>query len=550
MLSLRIRPPYTPALIRVGRARVSTEGCPCTDESAEVFAALNMPHAARMHAAGDGVEWPLGDWLPHLEEEEAPGKFFDALKAVAATLPDAEREGVLGEVDFLLDEHAVIRQGIVEGCGPDQRVADSHGAKENNLVGHYKPQLLAYAKHAKRMSAGPKVGSVRVGVDEEEVIRAKASLDASKADAEAQLDSIKRISADVKASLGPDGKPSGGGSLDTALDRANERDEEGHKQARASLIKIGSTIGGGLLYAFPPAAIAWAAATAIALGMMEALNEIGLDKLRIGRSRDAYTQEWLDRAHADQERLRGAGFPFPMYNEGQHVSPREYAADYLEAQNIAPIDALRPADRDLLNEMGSAIARQREVDPVVIYLYAKMLIPSMGWVYYAHATTEAPLLTYASMGVEPGDMLDLIAMAAMRDANANAAYFDDIRGSAESGWNLGIALATAGSGAFKYGRGARAAAQAWRFAIDKARAHAATGRTKAGWFSLTPISADIAASTFTMSPEFIASQSESSSLPILGLGALVSGGLYLAGVATGIAVVPAIAAVLYAVVKK
>lgn len=53
---------------------------------------------------------------------------------------------------------------------------------------------------------------------------------------------------------------------------------------------------------------------------------------------------------------------------------------------------------------------------------------------------------------------------------------------------------------------------------------------------------------FTISPEFITSQS--SSLPILGLGAVASGGLYLAGMSLGVVAAPITLAILYWAVKR
>lgn len=116
-----------------------------------------MPHAAKMHLAGEGYVWPVEDWIFHLDEEEAPGKIFDALLAVAATLPPAERARVEAEVASLLAEHGPVREGLARGLVPDPVAAAKHGSREDVLVKRYKPQLLAYARQLKR--------AVRTGAD-------------------------------------------------------------------------------------------------------------------------------------------------------------------------------------------------------------------------------------------------------------------------------------------------------------------------------------------------------------------------------------------------
>jgi len=366
-------------------------------------------------------------------------------------------------------------------------------------------------------SIDPSVRGVEVDYSE-----AKAALDKATADAEKQLAEIKKAGADFQAGLGSS-STSTKGDLDSAVARANERDEQGYQDARKSLATWGS-VGTMALAAFPPAALAWAACVTLALGAMEALKSIGLDKLRVGRSRDAYTHEWLDRAHADQERLRLAGIPFPQYNEGQHVSPKEYAVDYLEAQNIAPIDALRPFDRDFFDVMGAAFVKFRDTDPVVTYLYAKASLPVLGWINFAYATmppNEKRITTYESMSTNPNTMVDLIAVTAMREVNASPAYYAAIRHDAETGWNLGIAMATPTSGPYHYGRGARAAAQSWRYAIEKAREHAYTGPSRIDYKMVLP-----------------PSSSSSSKVVPYALGAIGAGALYYAGAALPWVAVP------------
>jgi len=115
-------------------------------DNAEVSAALKMPHAAKMHLAGEGHIWPVEDWTFHLDEEEAPGKIFDALRAVASKLPAAERARVEAEVASLIAEHGPVREGLARGLVPDRAVAAAHGAREDMLVRRYKRQLLEYAR--------------------------------------------------------------------------------------------------------------------------------------------------------------------------------------------------------------------------------------------------------------------------------------------------------------------------------------------------------------------------------------------------------------------
>lgn len=161
---VRIRAPYTPAIVRVGRARVGapSSGCGCIgdEQSVEVFNALDMPHAAGMHAAGEGrAPWPASDWIMHLDEEEAPGKFFDASRAIAAKLPAHSGEYLNAEIDRLLAEHAEVRKGLARGEIPDDSVAIPHGDREDAIIRRYFSQFMAYAAWRKRTKVGFDLGA-------------------------------------------------------------------------------------------------------------------------------------------------------------------------------------------------------------------------------------------------------------------------------------------------------------------------------------------------------------------------------------------------------
>jgi hypothetical protein len=305
--------------------------------------------------------------------------------------------------------------------------------------------------------------------DKKTLADAERDLDKYERDGQKLLDAIKasgRAGAEAKTAE----------TLEEAVRNANERDEQGYKDARASLIETSRSIG-PFLAVFPPALIAWGAATALALGMMEALKSIGLEKLRVGRASGAYDDEWIETAGARADALLSLGLPFPVFNEKQHVNPREYAG-YLQGQTIGPIDSLDAAHRELLNDAGRVVGKWKGEDPAVTLLWSKAATRPFGWAYYAHATDGAPLLTYRSDGVEPEAMIDLLALAALRQYAVSPAFFEELTDGGQKGWNQGIAEATPGSGAFHYGRGPQALADAWSEVKKIAEAHAETAPRK------------------------------------------------------------------------
>lgn len=441
--------------------------------SALVLDAMGAPSAAQMHLLGESNFNSCDPNLFYRHAHDEETILFPRLLQIAK---QRDRNDVAEGVYQLLEDHAAITNWMGEQSIPTQMIAD-HALIEDGLIWEFRSDL------APDMFP-PSTGKARTGIDislspgaTSTTESAQKDLNDAKAKAEAYLAQMKATAAQVEkdgqALKLDESKSDKGAKGDIAgsLQRANDRDEQGYKDARAALTKAATTIG-PLLATFPPAAIAFGAAYLLALGMMEALKAIGLEKLRVGRGRDAYTQEWIDKAGADADTLRNMGVPFPMYDEGQHVSPKEYASDYLEAQVLAPIQALTPDVRKSFDAGADGLKRYRDKDPVVAMLYAKAGATPWGWPYYAFATNEKALLTYSQEGNSPDTMIDALTVVAMRDAHANVGYFGEIRRAAETAWNLGIAEATPGSGTYHYGRGAQAFARAW----DAARATAETHR--------------------------------------------------------------------------
>lgn len=103
-----------------------------------------MPHAAAMHTSDrDLVEWTASDWTIHMDEEEAPGKLFDVLRAVGADP---------AEVDELERDHAYYRPLLKNQSGPAvelprgdmEHSIDAHGALEDALIVEFAPRILSF----------------------------------------------------------------------------------------------------------------------------------------------------------------------------------------------------------------------------------------------------------------------------------------------------------------------------------------------------------------------------------------------------------------------
>ena len=297
--------------------------------------------------------------------------------------------------------------------------------------------------------------------------------------------------------------------LRAAAEAQAEADKAGASEARANLTKLAGVIGPALLLAFPPAGIAFAAAVAVCLTAIEVFKAIGLEHLRVGRARDAYTDDAIASAAAKGEWLRAHGIPFPMYG-AQHVSPREYGDDYLQPMMIDPIAKLSSDVRANFNAGGAALKRWREKDPIVAQDYATSSTPPLPWIWYAWKVGGPSTLTYAHMSAQPATIVEMLTVAAMRDHNTSPAYFNRVQKAAIEAWNAGIDTAKGRAG----GPGAEAFARAW-FAADQ-EANALRGPSAPTFLAVFGTSAPKPVGTSAPKPVGSSTSSSSKGLPLFG----------------------------------
>ena len=183
--------------------------CPCAADAAlvaEVFAALDMPHAAAMHAAGPDRGWSANDWRAHIAEEE--DKLFPALLAAGAEQSD---------VDELLADHRFYLATLEGQIGPVVELPrgdlphsiDGHGALEDALI-------VTFGKRILPLRCGTtKVGGTIMLVPPAISALDQASIDAYLAALQDVIDaSIAHDEADAKAKTDAARKQFGGYAKD------------------------------------------------------------------------------------------------------------------------------------------------------------------------------------------------------------------------------------------------------------------------------------------------------------------------------------------------